>query len=270
MNSPFPGMDPYLDRYWRDVHQSLITYTRDALQDRLPASLRARIESRVYLESELEVGGNRFPDVYVAEHPRPKESATSFQPKGGIAIAEPVLISLSDEPVTESYLEIREVASGNRVVTVIEFLSPTNKLAGPGREQYQRKQRECIAAGVSLVEIDLVRQGSRSLSIRHAHLPARLGTVYAACVRRGWVRQEAEFYPIRLQGRLPLVNIPLRETDQDVTLDLQALLNQCLRQGRYVEDIDYSSELDPPLDPADSAWADLLLRAAGRRGEKAS
>ena len=34
MPSPFPGMDPYLEepRRWPDVHQSLITYIRDALQ----------------------------------------------------------------------------------------------------------------------------------------------------------------------------------------------------------------------------------------------
>ncbi len=28
MPSPFPGMDPYLESHWRDVHHSLITYTR--------------------------------------------------------------------------------------------------------------------------------------------------------------------------------------------------------------------------------------------------
>jgi hypothetical protein len=28
-NSPFPGMDPYLERYWGDVHDAFIT-TKDS------------------------------------------------------------------------------------------------------------------------------------------------------------------------------------------------------------------------------------------------
>ena len=35
MPSPFPGMDPYLEAHWRDVHASLIIYARDALQGAL-------------------------------------------------------------------------------------------------------------------------------------------------------------------------------------------------------------------------------------------
>ena len=45
MKSPFPGMDPYLENYWHEVHQRLIIYTGDFLQANLPAPLRARIES---------------------------------------------------------------------------------------------------------------------------------------------------------------------------------------------------------------------------------
>jgi hypothetical protein len=44
MPSPFPGMDPYLEDHWRDVHTSLIIYIRDALQDVMPSALRARVE----------------------------------------------------------------------------------------------------------------------------------------------------------------------------------------------------------------------------------
>jgi hypothetical protein len=53
MNSPFPGMDPYLEQYWREVHVRLIAYAGDSLQERLPAGLRARIEERVFLETAL-------------------------------------------------------------------------------------------------------------------------------------------------------------------------------------------------------------------------
>lgn len=54
MKSPFPGLDPYLEARWGDVHQSLITYTRDTLQPNLPEDLRARVEERVFVETEAE------------------------------------------------------------------------------------------------------------------------------------------------------------------------------------------------------------------------
>ena len=43
MHSPFPGMNPYLEQYWGDIHQRLIIYSSDALQKQLPGDLRARV-----------------------------------------------------------------------------------------------------------------------------------------------------------------------------------------------------------------------------------
>ena len=68
-----------------------------------------------------------------------------------------------------------------------------------------------------------------------------------------------------LRTRLPVIRLPLRSTDPDVPLDLQAVIEQCYRNGGYDEDIDYRVEPDPPLDVADAHWADTLLREAGRR-----
>jgi hypothetical protein len=48
--SPFPGLDPYLQRHWSDFHHSFIQYSRDALQNELPEGLLSRVEERVYLE----------------------------------------------------------------------------------------------------------------------------------------------------------------------------------------------------------------------------
>jgi hypothetical protein len=72
-----------------------------------------------------------------------------------VEVEERVFVELRDEPITETYLEIIDTASGNKVLTAIEFLSPTNKSPGDGSELYLRKQHEYRVAGVSLVEIDL-------------------------------------------------------------------------------------------------------------------
>ena len=36
MKSPFPGMDPYLEPHWPDVHTKVVTYAADELNTRLP------------------------------------------------------------------------------------------------------------------------------------------------------------------------------------------------------------------------------------------
>lgn len=35
MKSPFPGMDPYLEAHWRDVHTRLIVYASDQLRSQM-------------------------------------------------------------------------------------------------------------------------------------------------------------------------------------------------------------------------------------------
>ena len=43
--------------------------------------------------------------------------------------------------------------------------------------------------------------------------------------------------------------------DQAVQLNLQAIVDQCYRNGGY-DDIDYRGEPDPPLAANDASWAD--------------
>src|SRR5437016_3917346 len=44
MRSPFPGMDPYLELRWQDVHTKLIAFAADRLNQRLPDELAAEAE----------------------------------------------------------------------------------------------------------------------------------------------------------------------------------------------------------------------------------
>ncbi len=264
MASPFPGMDPYLERFWGDVHHSLVTYARDQVQHRLPSGLIARMEERVFLEMPEGNGRSMYPDVRVVER-RPGTAGVAIA-ADGVAVAEPELVHVpADEPVTEAFIEIIEARSGHRVVAVIEFLSPTNKAPGPGQDLYLQKERELRQARVSLVEVDLVRTGRRILAGSPYLVPTPEQTAYVACVRRGWRTSPLETYRLPLRQRLSAMRIPLRKTDADVPLDLQALVDQAYRNGRYEEEIDYRQPPDPPLEAADAAWADELLRGQGRR-----
>ena len=59
MRSPFPGMDPYLEMHWQDVHHSLVGHARDALQRQLTGPLRARIGERLVVELWLRLRDER-------------------------------------------------------------------------------------------------------------------------------------------------------------------------------------------------------------------
>src|SRR5437867_1545613 len=108
MRSPFPGMDPYLESHWGDVHHRLIQYACDALQPRLPEDLVARVEERVFLETDPELIRLMVPDVRVAQVQRAVPAGAPATEAGGVAIAEPLVFEVRDEPVTEGRLEIRE------------------------------------------------------------------------------------------------------------------------------------------------------------------
>ncbi len=262
MRSPFPGMDPYLEMHWRDVHHRLITYSCDVIQGRLPSDLVARVEERVYLEAELGESRARYPDVKVVEYPRGGPAVAV--PESDVAVAEPLVLEVPPEAITEGYIAILDAASGNRVVTVIEYISPTNKLPGVGQDAYIEKQQEVLASRASLVEIDLTRAGRRQLSMPQWAVPRSHRTTYQMCVRRAWRRWQAEMYRAALADRLPIIRVPLRETDADVPLDLQSLVDQCYQNGRY-DRIDYREPPDPPFDANEAPWVQALLESQGRR-----
>ena len=251
-------MDPYLEAHWRDVHASLIIYARDALQSVLPRSLRARVEESVLLETPTGLGYHPFyPDVRVVEYTSTRDSEARHAV--GVAMAEPLVIDVEPESVTETYLEIIDRESGNRVVTLLEFLSPSNKSPGPNREQYLRKQREVCSSDANLVEIDLNRFGTHALAFPLGLLRPPARTAYMACVRRAAQPGKAEVYPLPLRERLLTLKIPLRPDDADVPLDLQGLVEQCYRNGAYEGTLNYAVDPDPPLLGADRDWANTWL-----------
>jgi hypothetical protein len=260
-------MDPYLEAHWRDVHASLVIYARDALQGALPGGLRARVEESVLLETPQGPGDHLlFPDVRVVEYASRGEAEPLRELEG--TAEEPVLLDLEDEPITETFLEIIDLGSGNRVVTVIEFLSPSNKNPGPNREQYRRKQHEVLTSDANLVKIDLNRFGRHTLAFPLVRLKSAIRTPYMACVRRATPPSRAEIYPMPLWKRLPVVKVPLRPDDADVPLDLQALVGQCYRNGGYEGTLNYGTDPDPPLLGAEKDWADQRLHELGLRPRK--
>lgn len=267
IKSPFPGMDPWLEPHWGDVHTRMVTYAADQIQTRLPPDLRARVEERVFLEAP-EYRRWIVPDARIEERTSPPRrqgpDTTARGAISGIAVAEPLVIEAEDEPVTQRFVEIRETGRGGRLITVIEVLSPSNKRRGDGQDQYRQKREELKAAAVNVVEIDLLRQGEYVLNAPRVLVPSRYHRTYKVCVSRGAKPLRYELYPLSLREPLPAIAVPLRPGEPDVPLELQPLIDQAYRNGAY-DDIDYRADPDPPLAPDHAVWADELLRGAGLR-----
>lgn len=261
MASPFPGMDPYLEQYWYDVHPGLMIYIRDHLQSKLPADLRARVEERVTLEGEDGEDDRDFiPDVRIAERP-------GWEAGGAVAstavAAEPRIVRIPS--ITAPDRRVLILTGDRRLVTSIEVLSPSNKDTLSRRGRFQDKQRELLRQKVNVVEIDLLRAGMPAFSAPEELLRNGSQASYCACVVRGNRRTHAEIYSISLRQNLPGIRIPLRRDDTDIVLELQPLIDQAYRAGGYEGDIDYQAECIPPLTGDDAAWADALLREKGLR-----
>jgi hypothetical protein len=258
-------MDPYLEKHWRDIHAGLIVYARDQLESRLPRSLMARVEERIVFECD-EREHHRYPDARVVEssHREPEGGGTALAVATEEAV-ESFVVRIDTEPMTETFIEILDASTGNRVVTVIEFLSLSNKTPGESMTSYRRKQQELRSGNVSLVEIDLLRSGERGRVLPQRTLKPRKRKTYMACVRRGWQPGLAELFPISLRQPLPPIKIPFRQTDEEIRLELQPLIGQAYLKGRYSDNLDYRLPAEPPLEGDDAARADELLKAAGRR-----
>jgi hypothetical protein len=259
MKSPFPGMDPYLEPHWPDVHTKLVAYAADSLNASLPEELVARTEERIAIETGRDEPECIVPDISVLET---VELSHDAAPAGDVATA-PYRLVVSVEPVTERFIQIID-ASLNRVVTVIEFVSPSNK-RGKGLEAFQDKRAELLSGGVNFVEIDLVRSGDWRALLQPHVCPRKATAVLRAAIRLSNDRRAVYMYPISLRGRLPVLPVPLRVADPKVELDLQILLDSVYRNGRYGATIDYSQDCEPPLGAEDAAWAAELLKAAGHR-----
>ncbi len=262
MPSPFPGMDPYLEdpRLWEDAHNSLIVYLRAAIGVLLPPHYAAAVQDRVYIvPDERPV---YVPDIAV-KTPAPRLD------EGGLAIAEasdaPLIIPSFFQWRREPYIEIRSTRDQGRIVTVVEILSPINKVRSQaGGEAYREKQRDLLENRVSLMEIDLLRAGRHTVAAPLDLLPPRSEWSYLVCLRRVYGTQY-EVWPVKLRGALPRVRVPLDPHDEDIIVDLQAVLNRCYDEGTYKGLLDYRSGPTLPLSPEDAAWADALLREKGLR-----
>lgn len=254
MPSPFPGMDPYLEgQVWKDFHGLFLPAIKTDLVRQVRPKYEVLIQEDVYVEYEEDRRRRTIePDVLIAgTPPRPASGATAIADlPAPVQIALPALVPDEER---HTCLEIRRLP-GRRLVTVLELLSPTNKVAGDkGRDRYLEKRRDIQNSNVHLVELDLLRGGTRLPM--DAPLPAG---AYYLIVARGDRRPMADVTAFGLRDPLPALIVPLLEEDRAV-IDLQALFERVYESAGYDYVLDYDAPASPPLEEPEAAWAEARV-----------
>jgi hypothetical protein len=215
-------MDPYLEDevLWPAFHHQLVTSLYQTLLPSLQDRYRARVVQRQY------------------------------------ATEQPLFTSVLREEHREEYIEIRQRVDG-RLVTLVDVVSPANKLTEGGRQAYLDKRGEGKAQSANLVEIDLVIQGKPLLDYSREGLP---DWDYAVTVTRSAQPDRFEIYTATLQKRLPRFRLPLAGDDRDTIVDLHTTFTRSYDQGNFAAKIDYHRDPIIPLNAEDRQWLQEFLK----------
>jgi hypothetical protein len=255
MPSPFPGMDPYLEGdLWTSFHALIAAEIARQLAPLLRPNYIALPQRRNVLDrpDDLEIcTEGKYPDVAVVA-----TGSRRAKRAGPSVLQAPVQMpTIIPEPVPHNWVEIRDVKN-RKLVTAIEFLSPTNK-HGLGRQDYMKKREKLLKSTAHLMEIDLLRKGLR---------PPMRGAFpkgdYFVFLCRTNKRPITDIWPISVKEPLPTVPVPLLRRDPDVFLDLQEAFSNVYDAYCLDLAIDYSSPPDIPLARELGPWAKVRLRAA--------
>jgi hypothetical protein len=260
MPSPFPGMDPYIEKpsIWQDFHNNLAAEIQRQLAPQLRPRYFVRMTPRATYDT-IELGKTRsaLPDVGVIQQRSIREGVPGYA-----AIAEPPFENRVEMEVEieQQALEIRD--EDEELVTAIELLSPVNKRRGHDAfKTYRDKRRGVLRSDAHLLEIDLLRAGERVPVIDP--LP---DASYFVFLSRSNLRPRIGVWAIRLRDSLPTIPVPLRKPDPDVVLDLQRAVETIYVIASYDQSINYrESPPPPPLSEEDAKWLEAFLREKGLR-----
>jgi hypothetical protein len=250
-------MDPWLEHpaLWPDVHNRLIAAIADAISDQLPERYFVALEERAIISVPWEPNRVSRPDLVVATDspavPGPIRAAHD-EAEGGVLVLD---IEFPNEPITETYLEIREV-EGASLVTAIEILSPSNKVHGDTRKEYLAKRQKLMLTWTNLVEVDLLRVGDpMPMPIREDVRSAS----YRIVIRRPWASPSGRLYAFGVRSPIPDLPIPLIEGDEEPIVRLNDLLHTLQERARYSKRVRYDLPPTPPLGEGDASWAREII-----------
>jgi hypothetical protein len=271
MPSPFPGMDPYLEKnpIFHELHTQILSEAQAQLQPQLRPKYVARLERHLSegsvwdAPSELISLAGKEPDWTVAAVapatelestatlPSPTASATQELDADELALRRQrrIVIYVRTQP--------------RQAVASIELLSPSNKAASSvGQARYWEKRASALHGGLHWIEIDLLRGGQRPPLTVTLPQPTDYLAYVTQATPSGWKHL---VYAWGLREPLPVVPIPLLGSDRAL-LDLSGCFRTAYDHIAADDEADYGGlPSPPPLRAEDLAWAEELLCQRGLR-----
>ena len=228
MPSPFPGMDPFLEKdgIFHELHLTLLVRAQGQLQSQLRPN-------------------------YVARLDRPIDPADEIAPED---------VGMS----RQRRLLVYELSQPRRLVTCIELVYPANKVPdSASRRRFLERRAAALEAGCNWVEIDLLRGGERTMSLIPP-VPGDFDYLRGIDLVKPQGRT-ARYYGWGVRNRLAWVCVPLA-ANTSVNLDLDACFREAYDAIAADEEAGYKGNPPPPpLRPEDQVWVDDLLRQKGLR-----
>jgi hypothetical protein len=257
-------MDPWLENriLWQGFHNVFVSLCMTALNRTLPETVVATTELRIHRvegqDIRPDVGSvNRFstsPNL-----PR-QASARVLVAEHSTATSAPLVIPFPPQEERQAFLTLRDALYQERVLTIIEVLSPSNK-TGRGYDQYRAKQQELLDSETNLIEIDLLRAGWHTVAAPADSLRERGASWnYLVCLHDIAHRWHLTTWPLTLADSLPEIPIPLGPDFAPVTLDLQAVFSECYDTGRYGTLLRYHEPPEVPFSDSEAQWVEDRLR----------
>jgi hypothetical protein len=136
------------------------------------------------------------------------------------------------------------VEADGRLVTLLDIVSPTDKLTEAGRTAYRTTRRAAQASKANVVEIDLVLRGEPMLEYSREGLRS---WDYAVTVTRATSPERYEIYTGALEKRLPRFRLPLASDDRDIVVNLQEAFSTTYDDSGFWDQIDYRKDPVVPL-----------------------
>jgi len=257
-------MDPYLEHpnIWKKVHLQLIIEIQMFLAPRLHPNYYIDVEELTYLTLNPSSNGYTAEENLVGIPDGLILPAYDYQSSVGYipqvatkqkVATKPAIVQLPTvDEVKHRYLTIRRYAS-KRIVTMIEILSPVNKINTDGRQRYTKKRNKIIASCTNLVEIDLLRAG------KPLPMHTNLESDYRILISRAWQRPTAELYMFSVREMIPDFPIPVDEDETEPILELNNILHDLYFVIGYGYRLRYHKPPVPNLNKKDRVWAETLI-----------
>jgi hypothetical protein len=256
-------MDPYLEdpAIWRGFHHGFAEEVRAQLNQTLGPGYYADLEVHTVLEEvDVLTTYSVYPDAAVLGM---EPTLTTTKSKTAVQAAPIVRVLPETEQHKLRTVQIRRTDT-HQLVTAIEILSPYNK-RGDGLDLYRAKRWRLIRSDVHLVELDLLRGGSRPGP--ELQNPPII-TDYVILLNRynlDGERRRSEIWPVALSEPLPSCPIPLLSPDPDVILELTEVMQNVYVRSAYDRRLDYTQPVpSPALRPAMEEWLADRIKPNGR------